>query len=98
MIRTYTMTYMISESKLPEATFSLDIYKNTKYEDNSPIRRITYNGVKSWSIIEGGDEALEIEQYTDESGIDENHEYLVLNFIDGTSSTYRNSYVDLFIR
>lgn len=98
MIRTYTRTLMISESELSDATFSLDVYENPKYESNASIRKITYNGVKSWSIIEGGDEALEIERDTDESGIDENHEYLTLNFIDGTSATYRNSHVDLFIR
>lgn len=97
MIRTYERTTFTED--LTKATFRLYISEATKYEaEPDDVREATYTGVKSWSIIEGGKEAEEIEAWTDASGVDENHEYLVLNFANGTTGTFRNSHVDLFIR
>lgn len=39
----------------------------------------------------------QIESETDESGIDECHEYLIIELENGEISTFRNSHVDLFI-
>lgn len=97
MIRTYERTTFTED--LTTVTFKLFISEATKYEaEPDDVREVTYTGVKSWSIIEGGKEAGEIESHTDASGIDENHEYLVLNFTDGNTGTFRNSHVDMFIR
>lgn len=39
----------------------------------------------------------ENESLTDPSGIDEYHEYLVLNFENGTTITFGNFHVDMFL-
>lgn len=97
MIRTYERALFIPD--LTKATIRLYIHEATKYEapEDDEIE-VEYTGVKAWSIIEGGQEAEEIEAQTDASGIDENHEYLVLHFEDGSEATFRNSHVDMFLR
>lgn len=96
MIKTYERTLFISN--LAEAKVKLYVYENSKYTGNiGEEKEITYTGLKSWSIVDG-DDAKIIESETDGSCIDENHEYLVLNFVDGTTATFRNSYVDMFLR
>ena len=96
--RTYTGTTFTPD--ISEATVRIFCYDVSKYEAVHGIeyRETKYTGVTAWDIIEGGAEAEEIERDTDESSIDENHEYLVLHFEDGTTSTFRNSHVDMFIR
>lgn len=97
MKRTYERTLFIED--LTKATIKLYIHEATKYEATEDDEiKVEYTGVKAWSIIEGGNEAEEIEAQTDASGIDENHEYLVLHFEDGTDATFRNSHVDMFLR
>lgn len=95
MIRTYERTLFIPD--LTKATIKLYIHEATKYEapEDDEIE-VKYTGVKAWSIIEGGQEAEEIEATGDM--IDENHEYLVLHFEDGSEATFRNSHVDMFLR
>ena len=94
MVRTFTRTTFIEN--LEEANVKLYIYENSKYSGNiGKETEVKYTGLKSWSIIDG-DDTKEIEETFDE--LDENHEYLVLNFADGTTSTFRNSHVDMFIR
>lgn len=97
MIRTFTRTTFVKD--LTQATIKIDVYDANKYTGKVTERvTVKYTGVKSWSIIEGGAEAEEIEAHTDASGVDDNHEYLVLNFADGKTATFRNSHVDLHIR
>ncbi len=64
-----------------------------RYEDL--IKEVRIYGVESWDIINDEDAWL-VEDDTDESGIDDYHEYLRLHLDDGDTSTFRNSYVDLF--
>lgn len=83
-------------SDLSKATFELEVYDVCKYtKEPAEKKRVIYTGVSAWDIIEGGKEAEEIER--DSDVIDDNHEYLVLHFKDGSTSTFRNSYVDMFI-
>lgn len=95
-IRTYTAT-LFHMDDLAEAKVELYLTVNTKYEDRwYDEQKKEFTGLKSWSIIEGGPEAEEIE----EQGLtweDENHEYLILEFVDGTKKYYRNSHAVLFI-
>lgn len=96
MTKTYERTTFIEN--LADAKVKLYVYENSKYTGiRCEEKEVNYTGLKSWSIVDGED-AKSIENETDGSCIDENHEYLVLNFVDGTTATFRNSYVDMFIR
>lgn len=75
------------------------VYNECKYQEKkleSKTKTIMYKNVIAFGVI-SGDEAKEIEKTTDRDNIDDCHEYMVLYFSDGTISTFRNSYVDLFI-
>ena len=72
----------------------LRVYEGTKYEDVSEPKRIEYL-IEGFEIVTGK-EAEEIEACTDGSCIDECHEYLVLDFGNGETGTYRNSHVEMF--
>lgn len=101
--RTYTGTLMRPD--LTKAKVELYISKVNKYDQGSKIyvageepddeEKVTLPPIKSWTIIEGGVEADAIETIVDE--IDDNHEYLVINFANGKTEIYRNSYVTMFI-
>lgn len=96
MKKTYNRTLFIPD--LTKATVKLYITEGVKWENPGEEREIEYKNVKAWDIIEGGSEAEEIESMTDEASADECHEYLVLHFADGSTATFRNSHVDMFIR
>lgn len=96
MKNTYTRTMFIESFE--GCIFKLYITEGLRWECEEPDRVVRYENVVSYDIIKGGEEAAEIEAETDESGIDENHEYLVLHFANGEASTFRSSHVDLHIR
>lgn len=75
----------------------LMVYENDKYSNNDlPIdARQVESEIKSFRIVKGG-ESRQIESETDGSCIDPYHEYLELTFANGTTGTFRNSFVDLF--
>lgn len=99
MKRTYTQTWMKNNEKLQRATVTIYVYDGDKYTNaTKEEKEVSYTGLTAWDIIEGGEEAEEIESMTDASGVDEHHEYLVLHFNDGTTATFRNSHVDMHIR
>lgn len=96
MKNTYCSHKMVTEGI---GSVKLKLYKEIKYgtdTDENAIE-VVYDNVTSWDIIESGKEAEEIEAMTDANSIDENHEYLVLHFEDGSIATFRNSYMDMFI-
>lgn len=98
MMRTYTQTFMKSNEKLRKAIISIYVFDQPKYEATGDGIEVQYTGLTAWDIITGGKEAEAIEAETDASGVDENHEYLVLHFEDGNTATFRNSHVDMCIR
>jgi hypothetical protein len=78
-------------------TAKVKVYNECKYQKKKlESKTIIYKNVIAFGVI-SGDEAKEIEKTTDRDNIDDCHEYMVLYFSDGTISTFRNSYVDLFI-
>lgn len=95
MKTTYTRT--LFHPDLTTATVILYITEGTKYEieDLDNAERIETTGLKSWTIVEGGAEADAVETIMDE--VDENREYLILQFENGRNEFYRNSHVTMFI-
>ena len=77
----------------------LDIYSECKYTANEEVfenqKVVEYDNVIGFEVVTE-EQAKEIEEHTDESCIDDMHEYLVLYFEDGDTATFRNSYVDMF--
>lgn len=102
--RNYTGT--LFNPDLTKAKVELYISNTNKYDRGSRIyiageepedeERVVFTGVSSWTIIEGGAEADAIEMLAGVAA-DENREYLILNFANGESRIYRNSYVTMFI-
>lgn len=99
MKTTFTRTMMVED--LTKAVVELHIFENCKYTNKSAElveeTVLKYKGVKYFSIIEGGEEAKEIESRIDGRVVDEYHEYLVLHFQNGTTATFRNSHVNMFL-
>lgn len=80
----------------------IEVYNFCKYtataedfENEENIKKVVVHDIESWEIVTDED-AKAIEAETDGSCIDEFHEYLVLNLVGGETSTWRNSYVDMF--
>lgn len=75
----------------------LEMHSKCKYcrdTTGDEVRIMTVQDIESWDIVTGED-AARIEEDGDASCIDDFHEYLVLHFAGGATSTYRNSYVDM---
>lgn len=102
MKTTYTGTLLHPD--LTTAKVELYISRVNKYERGSRIyiadeepedeERIALPPIKSWTIVEGGAEADAVETICEK---DDNREYLIINFVNGTTEIYRNSYVTMFI-
>ena len=72
------------------------IYDGVKYfRGSEKVNEHIYTDVESWKIV-GGKEAKEVEKEFIGSDLDEFQEYLILSFANGTTSTFRNSHIDLF--
>ena len=96
MINSYNRT--LFKPDLTKATFELYLTDEVKYDVDdleTEATKVTYKGVKSWDLIEGGPEAEEIEKYSDM--MDEEHAYLVLHLSNGETATFRNTHVTMFI-
>lgn len=101
MKKTYTETWTMSNEKLQKATVKVIVYDKPKYEvvaygKEDEGTKLEYTGLVSWTIISGGEEAKMVEELG--NVVDDYHEYLILNFNNGSTATFRNSYVDFFLR
>lgn len=77
-------------------TVKVKIYDKVKFDKTSEkVAEVEYE-IEGFKIICGGAEAEEIEAQTDSNSVDDFHEYLVLDIGNGETSTFRNSYVDMF--
>lgn len=95
MKKTYTRTMSMTNEQLQKAKARVYIYEGVKWDNPGEEKLVEFTGLKSWSIIDGF-EAAKIETLMGE--IDEYHEYLLLEFVDGSISIFRNSHTDMFIR
>ena len=74
------------------------VYDKVKYEaDSVKVAQVEYDNVKGVRVVGGLNPMVqEIEECTDMSGIDDYHEYAIVEFCNGETETFRNSYVDIF--
>lgn len=96
MKKTYTRTMSMNNEELQKATVKLYISDGVKWNNPGEEKEVKFTGLKSWSIVDGED-AAKIEACL-MNCVDEYHEYLILEFVDGTTYIFRNSHVDMFIR
>lgn len=89
MSRTYTRTLCVED--LSKARVEIYIWDKDAEEETAVI----YNGIKAWTVVEGGEEAEEIESLSGQSDV--NHNYLVIHLLDGSEATFNNSEVLMFI-
>jgi hypothetical protein len=87
---------------LKAKTAILHVYDSVKYFADettfNKARKITYeNCIVGFEIISDAKDIKEIENSLGSEDIDDFHEYLILIFEAGSTSTFRNSYCDLFI-
>lgn len=72
---------------------TVKVYDGCKYErDSKVVARVDYS-IKGFEVKEISKEEI-AEQGFDE--FDPYNEYLILNFEDGDTATFRNSYCDMF--
>lgn len=76
----------------------IEVYNTSKYNSSSEVVETVEYEIKGFIVVSGGLEAEKIESMIDGSGIDECHEYLVLELENGEIATFRNSHVDMFRR
>ena len=74
---------------------NMKLYDKCKYgEDAKVIKDVNITGIASLEVKEIP--ASEILSETDGSCVDDYNEYLILTYDNGETSTFRNSYVDVF--
>ena len=72
------------------------VYNEVKYNANSEkVAEVEYNNIRGYEVVTG-ERATEIGLETDGSSRDDYSEYLIITLENGETSTFRNSYVDLF--
>ena len=75
---------------------SVIVYDKCKYEkDSKEFKRVEYTDVEKFEVKEISES--EISKETDGSCIDDYNEYLILYLSNGETSTFRNSYIDVFM-
>ena len=74
---------------------NIKLYDKCKYEEDAKIiKDVNITGIISLEVVDIP--ASKILTETDGSCVDDYNEYLILTYDNGETSTYRNSYVDVF--
>ena len=74
---------------------NMKLYDKCKYEEGAKaIKDVNIKGIASLDVKEIP--ASKILSETDGSCVDDYNEYLILTYDNGETSTFRNSYVDVF--
>ena len=74
---------------------NIKLFDKCKYEEDAKIiKDVNITGIISLEVVEIP--ASKILTETDGSCVDDYNEYLILTYDNGETSTYRNSYVDVF--
>ena len=74
---------------------NIQVYDKCKYEEDSKvIKEVNITDIISLEVVEIP--ASKILSETDGSCVDDYNEYLILTYDNGETSTFRNSYVDVF--
>lgn len=72
----------------------VEVYDGVKYNDGSEkVAETIYNDVASFEVKRMTDEEIFANGFDE---VDEFEEYAVITFADSTTSTFRNSHVDIF--
>lgn len=75
-------------------TLKIKVYDGCKYDKTSKkVWEHIYNDVERFEVKTIGDNEIYNDGYDE---VDEHKEYLIMTFEDGTTSTFRNSHVDIF--
>lgn len=78
-----------------EMELHIQVYDKCKYEEDANIiKDVNSTGIISLEVVEIP--ASKILRETDGSCVDDYNEYLILTYENGETSTFRNSYVDVF--
>ena len=95
IIMTETRKQEIHTEMTTDMKINMKLYDKCKYgEDAKVIKDVNITGIESLEVKEIP--ANEILSETDGSCVDDYNEYLILTYDNGETSTYRNSYVDVF--
>ena len=73
------------------------IYNAVKYFKCKKVKTIRYRNIRGFEVATGERAEQIISEKNAACSIDPYNEYLVLYLEDGSTATFRNSYVDLFI-
>ena len=72
--------------------FEVEVYNQVKYERGAKVIHTNlYKDVAKFEVVTEAQLGMDVSDMKDPYG-----EYLVLTMADGSTATYRNSYVDLF--
>lgn len=72
---------------------TIKVYDKCKYDkDSTKVNEKTYD-IDDFEIVSRTDDEMYSEGFDD---FDPYNEYLILKFVDGTTGTFRNSFVDMF--
>lgn len=85
---------ILNTRKGKKMTVKVKVYEETKYTAKKTACEVKYEDVTKFEVKQIPIE--EILKQTDESGVDEYNEYLIIYFKNGDTATFRNSHVDLF--